>query len=497
MKALIPPAFAAIASGLFLYACVATPAPPAETPPTKAWEHVSTGNEIALASGLRMTAHWDAFPLTREDGTEGGFVSSTSYFLAGATSGAPRPVVFLFNGGPGASSSPLHFSLGPRLRDKGDGGTTFADNPDSLIDVADLVFIDPVETGFSRAASEEASRDYLGVTGDADSISAFIKAWIAEHGREGSPVFLIGQSYGGFRLTQLLPRLEDVPVAGLVMVSPMLDAGLASTDMGHVFALPTMAATAWRFGKSSLAADSEEEAWQQARQFAESDYLLALQAGDRIDSAQLQSVAAEVAAMTGLDPAAVRDAGLRVDIQYFLENVLAADEQLVSRLNTGTTSRKAPAANPDRPAAANDPSLGLGRSNMIVSDDITSYLEGLTGVDRPDGYRSLNLEANFVWNWSGGGSYRASLSGMPTLSAYMAGNPGAELIVFGGYRDLAIPLLGLDYTLHHAGLPQDRVSLVPMLGGHSPYDEPDLLPVFADAIRELITKNATTPESAP
>lgn len=485
----VPHPYILAAFGLALSACAATPTPhDVAAPPAGTWEHVSTGDELVLATGLRMTAHWDSFPLPGPDGAEAGFVSATSYFLTGSQAVAERPVVFLFNGGPGASSSPLHFSLGPRLRERGNAETTFPDNASSIIDAADLVFIDPVETGFSRAASEEANKDFLGVSGDADSISAFIRAWLKEHDRESSSVFLVGQSYGGYRLTQLLPRLDGVPVRGLVMVSPMLDAGISSTDMGNVFALPTMAATAWRFGKSSLVGTSEEEAWLAARDFAETDYLLALQKGDTIPDTERRNVAAQLAAMTGLEAGAVADANLRIDIQYFLENVLAGDDKLVSRLNTGTASKKAPAANPDRPAAANDPSLGLGKSNMIVSEDIASYLKQLTGVERPDGYRSLNLEANFIWNWSAGRGYRASLSGIPELSDYMKNHTDTELVVFGGYRDLAIPLLGLDYTLSHAGLPQDRVTLVPMLGGHSPYDERDLLPEFAGVIRELITE---------
>lgn len=486
--------FPALGLALMSVGCVGSVSPVSPVPLVRqTWTHESTGETFSHASGVQYSVHWDSYPLMNAGGVSDAFISATSYFLACDCDSASRPVVFLFNGGPGASSSPLHFALGPRARVHGEGGTTFPDNPSSLIDAADLVFIDPAETGLSRAANDEARAEYLGVEGDAEAVSGFIKAWLKAHDREDAPVFLVGQSYGGFRLTKLLPRLEGVSILGLVMVSPMLDASISDTDMGYVFALPTMAAAAWRNGKLSLSSvTSEAGAWQAARNFAETDYLLALQKGDDLSPDDVQRIAEALAAFTGLDAEAISASGIRIDTQYFLENLLADENRLVSRLNTGLSTEKQPPANVDRPAAANDPSLALGRSNIIIADDIGEYLRAIAGVDTVEGYRSLNLEANFIWNWGGGRSYSATLSGMPQLAAYMSDHAGTQLLLFGGYRDLAVPLLGLDYILNHGGLPKDRVLLRPMLGGHSPYDEPDLSPEFSNAIRDLIRKQTNT-----
>lgn len=463
-----------------LPACAQTDAEPAP------FAHAYKDGTTFKSGDLSYAMHWDSLTLDTADNGATTTISGTSYLLDCA---CERPVVFLFNGGPGASSSPLHFALGPKSREDG----AFEDNPSTLLDTGDLVFIDPVETGFSRSADPDGTSPYLSIDQDAEAVARFIKNWLAAHDRESETVFVVGQSYGGYRLTQLLPHIEELNVGGLFMVSPMLDAAVTESDLGNVFNIPTFAATAWRVGKSDIEAETEAEAWEMARRFAETDYLIALQKGDQIEASQAKEIADTLAGMTGLSEQAILDADLRINIQYFLENVLADENKLVSRLNTGNIVDKAPPANADRPAAANDPSLGLGRSNKIIAQDIADYLLAGTGATREDGYRSLNLDANFAWNWKGSSkSYSPTLSGLPQLSSYLSAHPRTDLIVFGGYRDLAVSLLGLDYQLSHAGLPPEQVTLMPMLSGHSPFDEPDIKPSFADAIRTAISNALDT-----
>ncbi|WP_084396538.1 S10 family serine carboxypeptidase-like protein [Henriciella aquimarina] len=456
------------------------------------WTHVENGQVFSVSDRhaddtIRYHTHWDSLVLDRDGAGAASTISGTAYIRECECPPDERPVMFLFNGGPGASSSPLHFALGPHAREKTDGAASFPDNPDTILRAADLVLVDPVETGFSRAASTAGDSPYLSVHGDAEAVGAFIHDWLKAHDREGAPVFVTGQSYGGFRLANLLPALGDLEVEGLVMVSPMLNAGARAGDMGHVFALPTMAATAWRFGQSSIEADTEAEAWETARAFAESDYLVALQRGDRLDETVRERLAGKIAAMTGLDKDLVEASDLRVNIQDFLEGVLADENRLVSRLNTAVTQEKRPPANPDRPDGANDPSLGLGKSNKIIAADIGTYLERMTGLEREDGYRSLNLDANFAWDWRPQDKAPVfSVNAMPMVDAFMSENENVHLLVFGGYRDLAVPVLETQYALTHAGLPQARVSLVRMASGHSPFDEDALRTPFADRIYDFI-----------
>ena len=463
-------------------------------PVDPAWQDVSTGAVYKVADrfgagDLDYRVHWDSLALDETEGHAATTISGTAYVLACGCDTTRRSVAFLFNGGPGASSSPLHFALGPHAREKETG--TFPDNDGTVLRAADLVFIDPVETGYSRAASPEGTSRYLGVTGDVEAVSAFIHRWLAANGRVGAPVILVGQSYGGFRLANLLPDVSDLDIRGLIMVSPMLNPGASGSDLGNVFALPTMAATAWRFGKSSSGAASEAEAWEAAREFSETDYLLALQQGDLLAPEDKQRLAARIAAMTGLPENLVLQSDLRVDIQDFLETLLAGDGLLVSRLNTAKTDEVKPApANPDRPAAANDPSLGLGHSNKIVSPDIAAYLQSVTGLDRGDDYRSLNLDANFAWDWSMENRQRFYVDATPLVAQFMTGHPDVHLLVFGGYRDLATPLLGTRYALAHGGLPQARTELVMLPSGHSPFDEPELKTPFSDDIYKFIREAA-------
>jgi carboxypeptidase C (cathepsin A) len=475
-----------IVAALALAACSTLSAAPS----APAWQHVQNGNTYRVVDQfgtdeLEYTVHWDRLALNEDVMERRSTISGTAYLRKCACALAERPVVFLFNGGPGASSSPLHFALGPRARDRSSG--SFPQNPDTLLRSADLVFIDPVETGFSRSAASDGSSSFLGVRGDVEAVSLFAHDWLAEHGRSGSPVFIVGQSYGGFRLANLLPLVSDLNVQGLVMVSPMLNASAGSGDLGYVFALPTMAATAWRYGQSSLDVATEAEAWETAREFSETDLLVALQNGDLIDPAEKERVANEIASMTGLPSELVFKSDLRVDIQDFLETVLASDNLLVSRLNTAKTEPVKPAPeNPDRPAAANDPSLGLGRSNKILSAEIAAYLNEMTGLDSGADYRSLNLDANFAWDWSDAESQLFYVDATPKVATFLSKNSKAKLHVFGGYRDLATPLLATRYALTHAGLPQDRVSLSMLPSGHSPFDEGELKGEFAREIHSFI-----------
>ena len=499
----LPVIMFAAALGLVLTACASSPMADQERLPAeqaKTWAAYKGDKNQSIrdlfgSTPISYSVSWSELKLDPEQRDLSATISGTSYLMNCDCDPVTRPVMFLFNGGPGASSSPLHFSMGPRAR--GDDGS-FPENPYTILRAADLVFVDPVDTGFSRTTSPEGADRYLGVEGDVDAVNRFIRVWLERNGRSSAPIILAGQSYGGTRLANLVAKVGDLDVRGLVMVSPALDSAAGQTDLGHVFALPTMAATAWRFGKSDIEADSEAESWEIARKFAEGEYLLALQKGDMIGPEEKASIAAKISGMLGLRAEDVLSADLRVDIQYFLENVLEDEGKLVSRLNTAVTSPlPSPDKNDHRPAAANDPSLGLGRSNVILSQSIAAYLTEMTGVERGDEYRSLNLDANFAWDWRASSkSPNFYVSAAPVLSRFMQERDNVRLIVFAGYRDLATTVLSNQYALTHNGLPQDRVEFVALPGGHSPYDEEILKPDIADHLYDfVIAATSAVPES--
>jgi carboxypeptidase C (cathepsin A) len=282
----------------------------------------------------------------------------------------------------------LHFNaFGPRLlTDERDaaGLRKLADNPHTLLDVVDLVFIDPVGTGFSRERSGGHSGAYWSVEGDATSVLQLIRKWITDNGRGDSPVFIAGESYGGFRLATLLKEAGDLPIAGLIFISPMLDAsstaGSTGNDLPYIFDLPSMAVAAWEHNKVERAGRSIEQVYSEAARFAQSDYALALQQGSQLPTQERDRLAIRIASLIGLPAQTIAAADLRVGSQEFLEKLLETQGRIVGRLDTRITAPKPdPKQLPDRPAGANDPALGLGASNVIRSEPIKAYSRsGLT-----------------------------------------------------------------------------------------------------------------------
>lgn len=445
-------------------------------------------------------ATWSETVLSDEAGVPQATISATSYVREGVQDRARRPVMVFFNGGPGASSSPLHFgAFGPRKRAVGGpaagASTEMLDNPASPIDVADLLFVDPVGTGFSRELREGGGRAYWNTRGDPGSVLELIRNWLRDNGRGESPLIVTGQSYGGLRAALMARDMADLNVAAMVLVSPATDttgsAGSPSNDSPFVFSLPTMAVAAWHHGRVARDGRDAAQVWESARSFAQGEYLLALHQGALLPAAERKRIAARVSEFIGLPAATVEAANLRVDTQVFLETLLADQDKVVGRLDTRVAAPKpAKPVNPDRPAAANDPSLGLGRSNVIKSDYATKYFRDELGVDTTRDYYGVTLDVNFNWDWSGalpsaGPGARFWFNATPNLAGLLAAKPQARLLVVGGYYDLATPILGVRHAMTHAGLPMDRVEMLALPGSHSPFDDPDSLLVLAARLRKL------------
>ena len=443
---------------------------------------VATRHEILLGKmKLAYTATFAETPLEDDKGALQATISSTSYVLDHVPDRAHRPVVFLFNGGPGASSSTLHFSaFGPRLlTDAKDaaGLRKLADNSNTLLDAADLVFIDPVGTGFSRERPGAHSGAYWKVESDADAALQLIRKWLVDNGRGESPLFIAGESYGGFRLATMLEHTDDLPLAGLIFISPMLDASGSSSspgnDLPYIFELPSMAVAAWEHNRIDRAGRTIEQIYAEAEHFAVSDYALALEQGDLLPKTERDRIAGRMATLIGLPVDTIVAADLRIDSQDFLEKLLASDQRLVGRLDTRIAVPKPdPASVPDRPAGANDPALGLGASNVIKSAPIKAYMEHELGVHTARDYLSLTLDVNFRWNWRGAGDGpRFYVNPTPNIAAAMVRQPRMKVLLVGGYYDLAVPLLAPRYALTHAGIPMDRVDMRALVAPHSAFQD--------------------------
>ncbi len=287
-----------------------------------------------------------------------------------------RPVTFVFNGGPGSSSSPLHMSgLGPRLTD---GDSTKA-NPQSILDATDLVFIDPVGTGFSRPFTTEIGRrDYWTRTGDASSVAEAIRGWLRSHGRERSPRYLAGESYGTVRAGLILRDHADLHFDGVILVAVVAGSLTADdaqdSDVDYVTSLPTMAAGAWYHGMAPGDLQSVEEAFGAGARFADGAYREALAAGDALDTATRDRVAARLASLVGVPVSFVLEHRLRLSKDDWMLQLLAAKGERTGMLDTRVTAARDPA----RRGGLNDPSFNGGRMRFGIAMLAPSLLPGET-----------------------------------------------------------------------------------------------------------------------
>ena len=389
-----------------------------------------------------------------------------------------RPVTFLFNGGPGSGSVWLHMgAFGPKrvaipsdARDDGPPPFPIVDNPDSLLDVTDIVFIDPVGTGFSHALGKTDPKEFWGVTKDAKSVAEFIRLWLNDNGRWNSPKFLGGESYGTTRSAAVVNELEgaynDVSLNGILLISTVLDfaagADTPGNELSPVLNLPSMAVTALYHGKaqaSSPAAFAEE-----ARQFAIGPYAAALLKGQKLGAEERASVRRELSRFTGLSETYLENADLRVEPSRFYKELLRDRGLTVGRLDSGYTGREYDAAGetPD-----NDPSF-YGIDGGYTAAINSWAREGLKfKSDRS--YVTIGSVQPWDWSLPGGRDSNAYLNVTPYIGRALRENSGLRVFVGQGWYDFATPFFAAEYALSRTGIPQDRIHYEYYDSGHMMY----------------------------
>ncbi|MFN3538283.1 MAG: S10 family serine carboxypeptidase-like protein, partial [Brevundimonas sp.] len=289
--------FRSLAAGVALTLALAAPAA-AQDP--QGPRSVATSHVAQLEDGPVAYQAVVAETVVRsEDGEGSGTVVTTSYIRTDAVS-AERPVLFIFNGGPGASTTPLHFGAFGPMRRFGEADDQYlAMNPHSLLDAADLVFIDPVGTGYSRPHDDGAP--FWSRTGDARSVADVIRDWLARHDRSDAPRYLLGQSYGTIRAAEITRVAPDLNFDGVLLFA--LVPGERSGLLAHMSALPSYAAAAWHHGRAARDGRTVEQVYEDAVVFARTDYIAALIQGAALPDAERNAMAGRLSAMTGL-PAA-------------------------------------------------------------------------------------------------------------------------------------------------------------------------------------------------
>src|SRR5579872_1187774 len=441
--------------------------------------------DIAGGSKLDYTATAGTFSLFDQSGERSAAIFYTAYVAKPA--GQPnRPVTFVFNGGPGAASAFLHLGLvGPRLAQFGPDGRDAAkvrliDNPDTWLAFTDLVLIDPVGTGWSRAAKSDGSEAFWGVRADAESMAKVVALYVAKNARVSSPKFLLGESYGGFRAAKVARALQDeqgISVNGILMLSPLLEGsfqfGGNRFALGAALQLPSLAAAEMdRKGTFS------KEALAQAEHFALTDYLSAL-AGPPLQGDAAKAFYARVAAMTGLpEDVLAKRRGFIGD--SFIKDLHLNDRKIVSHYDA-TFAVDDP--NPESPGARGpDPILdGLVRS---YGSAFVSYARDELGFKTDMTYNLLNSEISGHWKW---GQRRAQPSASEDLRALLELTPSFRLMVAHGRSDMVTPFAVSRYVLDH--LPpseaEERTQLRLYRGGHMFYLDPDSRKAFTADARTL------------
>ncbi|HEY6023189.1 MAG TPA: carboxypeptidase [Pseudolabrys sp.] len=430
---------------------------------------------------LAYTATAGTLAFYDQSGDQSASVFYTAYV---AKNTAPnRPLTFVFNGGPGAASAFLHLGLvGPRILDFGADGHDAArarlrDNPDTWLAFTDLVLIDPIGTGWSRAVKGEDAKHFWSVRSDADAMAKAISLYVAKNNRTGSPKYLFGESYGGFRAAKVgrvLQTDQGITIAGIVMLSPLLEGWLTfgddSSALNAALQLPSLAAAELErkhaFSRDALAA---------AEKFAMTDYLVTL-AGPLPTGDAAGTFYGRVAQMTGLPVDAVTQArGFAANA--YVKMLRSTDNKIVSRYDaTFAVDDPYPER---RSSRAPDPILdALSRA---YGGAMASYARNELGFKTEITYALLAGDVTGHWDWQGG---RVQASAEDDLRVLLAYGPSFRLMIAHGYSDMVTPYAMTRYILDHMPPfdPPGRVQLKLYRGGHMLYIDPESRKAFtADA----------------
>ncbi len=457
------------------------PKPEAAAKPAAAPEAQVRTRDLAGTFGGQRIAYRATIAdtiLSGDDGKAEAVIVTTSYVKTPVD--ASRPVFFIYNGGPGSGSVWLQMgAFGPKrvaipsdARDDGAPPYPLLDNPDSLLDVADLVFIDPPGTGFSYLTPGTDPKKYYGLRQDGRAVAQVIRRWINDNGRWGSPKYLGGESYGTSRTAMVVDELEgstynDVGLNGLILISTILDfAGREPTpgnEMAYVITLPNMAAAAYYHGK--VQAPSVEAIVEEARQFAIGPFASALLKGQDLPAEERASVRRELARLTGLSEEYLEQADLRVTDQRFYKELLRDRGLTIGRLDARYTGKDFDNAG-ETPDA--DPSFyGIDAGYTAA---INQWARETLGYRTDRHYQSIGSVGG-QWDWSLGTGWgrQAYLNIAPLIGQAMRQNSQLRLFNAQGYYDFATPFFGAEYSLKRTGIPQERITWKYYDAGHMMY----------------------------
>ncbi|HCM74947.1 MAG TPA: peptidase S10 [Cytophagales bacterium] len=442
--------------------------------------------------------------LKDKDGEPVASIWSVTYKLDGVEN-TNRPVTFIFNGGPGSASVWLHLGLfGPQITKvnsdaaEDDGGAPYPliNNTHGMLDLTDLVFIDPVGTGYSRVIGKGKETDYWGLNEDASSIATFMRAWVTKYKRWNSPKYIAGESFGTTRAAAVTYELEGggqaMALNGLILISQALDYQGSTSEhdniVSYVTYFPSMAATAW-YHKKAGQGKSLEAFVDEARKFALDEYVSALYKGSRLTKEEENHIADRIVYFTGLSKTYVELANLRLLMPRFRKELLRDKGITIGQLDGRYMGNESDDV-ADRATLGDPSSYGIDAAYGAI---INHYLSSQLNVDMDRPYLTSNGELSSKWRWRDvpdGRYWEPSYVNVSRkLGDAMRRNKDLKVLVASGYYDLICPFFDAEYTFARNGILKERVTLTYYEGGHMMYvHEPDFVKLAGDIRKFLTTK---------
>ncbi len=458
-------------------------------PDAQAAEKLSvTHHTMRLAGGdlLSYSATAGYLRLVNESGKPQADIFFTAYTVEGET--GARPVAFAFNGGPGASSVWLHMGLAGPVRaitgekvPSGPPGVP-APNPYCWLPWTDLVFIDPVGTGFSRSIPAENAKQYFSTRDDVRSVGDFIQLYIDRFNRWRSLKCLAGESYGATRAAELLPYLYEkfaIEIDGLILISPALDLSIVhpdpSNDLPYMLFAPSYAATAWYHKKTGPEFRSGlTEVLAEAERWTIEEYLPALARGRNLSSLDTDRIAARLASLAGLPEPLIKNRNIRIHRSEFM-NELLRSEGLSPGMIDGRTTQQAMSD-----GFLNDPVIAMTIGPYTVA--LNGYMHDVLHFSAGIPYVFFSQEANSEWNW---GAAFSEYDAVQSIRQAVNRNGRLKILAAAGYFDLSIPYFATAYVMSHLGIAPERSANIKVRffqGGHMFYTSSEALEEFTSEI---------------
>lgn len=453
---------------------------------------------------IRYKANAKETHLKNADGEAVASMWSVAYTQEGVSDLTKRPVTFVFNGGPGSASVWLHMGLfGPQIvkvnseaqEDDGAAPYPLVVNNYGLLDITDLVFVDPIGTGYSQVIGKGKVEDYWGLNEDAASVAKFMRQWITENKRWFSPKYIAGESFGTTRAAAVANTLEgggqNMALNGLILISQALDydgsTSIHDNITSYLTYLPSMAATAWYHKKAGQGKELEAFV-EECRQFTYNTYAPALYKGSLLSSSEEGAIAEKLAYFIGLDKAYILKSNLRVLMPRFQKQLLADKGLAIGRLDGRFMGDEAD-------DVSESPRLGDPASYQISSAytaALNHYYASVLNIEMERPYLTSNGRIGSKWRWrtAPDGQYwePTPVNVSRRLGATMRRNTAMKVLVVSGYYDLITPFFDAEYTFARNSIVQERITMTYYEAGHMMYThEPDLVKLSGD-IRKFLTE---------